>query len=107
MTLHAKYPLRGSGILEILNLLFTVPTSKTRCTERLISRQDGKILDLVPASTTTICTIVADERPVAEEKKICIGVEQGATGIAAEAVDMPTIARWERLSITASQRNHD
>lgn len=44
-----------------------------------------------------VCAVVADERAVAEQKQVGIGVEQGAAGVAAEAVDVPSITSCRLL----------
>jgi hypothetical protein len=72
VTFHAKYPLRRPCIFEILNLLFATPTPKTGGAERLVSGEDGEILDFVPAGTAAICTVVTNEGAVAEEKEVGI-----------------------------------
>ncbi|KAL9057947.1 MAG: hypothetical protein Q9206_002143 [Seirophora lacunosa] len=103
MALHAEYALRCPRILEVLDLLLAVPTSKTRGTEGLVSGQDSQILNFVPTGAAAVGTIVADQRPVAEEKEVCVGVEEGAASIASETVDMPSVARCKTFSITASR----
>ena len=100
MAFHAEDPLRRPGVFEIFNLLLAVPTSKTCCAKGLIAGEDGQILDFVPTGAAAICTVVADERAVAEEEEVCIRVEESAASVAAEAVNMPTIARWEPVSIS-------
>lgn len=103
MTLHAEYALRRPRVFEVLNLLLAIPTSKTRGTERLISRQDSQILDFVPTGAAAVGTVVANQRPVAEEEEICVGVEESAAGVASETVDVPSVARCEMFNIPASQ----
>ncbi len=100
MTLHAEYSLRGPCIFEILDLLLTISTAKTSRAESLVASENSQILNLVPACATAICTIVADERAVPKKKKVCVRVEKCAALVAAEAVNMPTIARWKRISIS-------
>jgi hypothetical protein len=39
-----------------------------------------------------ISAVVADQRAVTEEQKVGIGIEEGAAGVAAEAVDVPSVA---------------
>jgi hypothetical protein len=68
MTFHAKYPLRRPGVFEILNLLLAISTSETGGTKRLVSGENGKILDFIPTGAAAIGTIVADEGSVAEEE---------------------------------------
>ena len=45
-----------------------------------------------------VCTVVAYQGAVAQEEQICIGVEKGAAGVAAEAVDVPSVASWTVLA---------
>lgn len=106
MAFHTKYSLRRPSIFEILNLLLAISTFEAGRAESLIARKDCQILDLVPADTTAVCTIVAYERPVAEEEEVRIRVEDGTAGIAAEAVYMPSIARWKPVSVSISQCHH-
>lgn len=68
----------------------------------MIAGQDGQILDLIPTDTATVCTIVTDERSVAEEEEVRIGVEDGVACIATKAVYVPSIARWKPISISVS-----
>jgi hypothetical protein len=58
----------------------------------LISRENCEVLDLVVACTATVRAVVADERAVAKKYKICVRVEEGVTGVATEAVYMPSVA---------------
>jgi hypothetical protein len=95
VTFHAKYSLRCPSVFEIFDLLLAVPTLKAVGAEGLIAGQDGQILDLVIADTAAVCTIVADERPVAEEEEVRIGVEDCAAGVAAKAIYVPSVARWK------------
>lgn len=67
-------------------------TAETGGTKRLVAGQNGKILDLVPTGAAAIGTVVADERAVAEEEKVGVRIEQGAAGVAPEAVNVPSIA---------------
>lgn len=92
MTFHAKYPLRCPGIFEILNLLLAISTSETGGTKRLISGENGKILNFIPTGTAAIGTIIADEGAVAKEKEVGIGIQECAACVAPEAVNMPSIA---------------
>ena len=67
MTLHAKYALARSCIAQILNLSLTISTFETRGAERLVSRQDCKIFNLVSTSAAAVRAVVADERPIAKQ----------------------------------------
>lgn len=107
VTFHAEDALRCSCIFEILNLLLAVPAPETGCAESLIAGDDGEILDLVPAGAAAICTIVADKGAVAEEEEVGVRVQEGTTRVAAETVNMPTIARWKVISISISEGNHE
>lgn len=89
---HAKDSLRRACIAQVLNLAFAVPTSEAVGAEGLVACQNGEILDFVATVVAAICTIVADEGAVAEEEEIRIGVEEGAAGVAAEAVYVPSVA---------------
>lgn len=99
---HTEDPLRCPCIFEILDLLFAIPTFEAGGAKSLIARKNGQILDLVPADATAVCTIIANERPIAKEEEICIGVEDGSARIATEAVYMPSIAGWQPISIPIS-----
>lgn len=107
MAFHAKDALRGPGIFEVFDLLFAVPTSKAGGAEGLVAGEDGKILDLVPTCAAAIGAVVADQRAVAEEEEVGIGVEEGLARVAAEAVNVPSIAGWTMVSISITQRHHD
>ena len=60
MARHAENPLRCSGVFEVLDLLFTVATFEAVRTERLVTSQDRKILDLLPAGATVIGAFAAN-----------------------------------------------
>ena len=70
-------------------------TAKTGGTKGLIAGQNGKVLDFVPTRATAVGTIVADEGAVAQEEQVGVRIEEGTAGIAPEAVDMPSIPRWD------------
>ena len=67
MTLQTENSLRRPRILEIFDLLFAVPTFEAVGAECLISREDSQIFYFVPTNAAAICTIIADERTIAEE----------------------------------------
>ena len=58
----------------------------------MVTRENSQILNLVAASTTAVGTVVADKRSVAEEEEVGVGVEEGATSVAAETIEMPSVA---------------
>lgn len=92
MAAHAKYALRRSCISEVLDLPLAVPAPETCCAEGLVACEDSQILNLVTAGAAAVCTIVADERAIAEEEEVRIGVEEGSAGVTSETVQMPSIA---------------
>ncbi len=106
MALHTEDPLRSPGIFEILDFLLAIPTFEAGCAESLVAREDCQVLDLITTDTTAIGTIIADERPITEKEEVCIRVEDGPAGIAPETVYMPSITRWEPVSISVSQCYH-
>lgn len=59
MAAHAEDALRRPRISQILDLLFAVPAAKASTTEGLVSGEDGKVFDFVPAGIATISAIVA------------------------------------------------
>lgn len=107
MALHAEYPLRSPGIFEVLNLLLAIPTFKAGCAKGLVAGEDCQVLDLISADTTAIGTVIADERPITEKEEVCVRIEDSPAGIAAETVYMPSIARWEPVSVSISQCYHN
>jgi hypothetical protein len=64
----------------------------------LVASEDSQILNLVSARTTAVCTVIAYEGSIAEQKEVRIGVEQGAAGIASKAIQVPSIARYKFVS---------
>lgn len=92
VTFHAKDALRRPGILEVFNLFLAISAPKAGGTKGLIAGENGKIFDFVPTGTAAVGTIVANEGAVAQEEEVGVRIEEGVTGVAAEAVDMPSIA---------------
>jgi hypothetical protein len=92
VAVHTEHALGGPCIAQVLDLLFAVPTSKAAGTVGLVTREDGQVLDLVAAGAAAIGAAVADERAIAKEEEVRIGVEEGSAGIASEAVDVPSVA---------------
>jgi hypothetical protein len=95
---HAEDTLTCARIAEILNLPFTVPAAEAIGAEGLVPCEDGQILDLVSAVIAAVGAVVADEGAVAEEKEVRIGIEEGTAGVAAEAIDVPSVASWVNVS---------
>jgi hypothetical protein len=90
---HAEDALGCAGIAQVLDLALAVPASEAVCTEGLVAREDGQILDLVAAVVAAICAVVAYQRAVAEQQQVRVRVEEGTAGVAAEAVDVPSVTR--------------
>ena len=90
---HAEDALRGAGIAQVLDLALAVAASETVGAEGLVARQDGQVLDLVAAVVAAVRAVVAYQRAVAEQQQVRVRVEEGATRVAAEAVDVPSVPR--------------
>ena len=82
------------SVLQVLDLPFAVPTFKADRTKGLITSEYGQVLYVIPACATAIGTVVTNERPVGEEKKVGIGVENCAAVITFETIQMPTTAGY-------------
>lgn len=91
MTRHAKYALRGASVSQVVNLPLAVAAFEAVRAECLVTCEDGQVFYLVAAGAAAVCAVVADERAVAEEEEICIGVEKRATRVAAKAVNVPSV----------------
>ncbi len=107
MALHTKYTLRSPGIFEVLNLLLAISTFEASCAKGLVAGENCQVLDLITTDTAAIGAIVADERPVTEKEEVCVGVEDSTAGVATKTVYMPSITRWEPVSVSVSQCYHD
>lgn len=98
---HAEDALGCAGVSKILDLPLAVSAPKAAGAECLVARKDCQILNLVPACATAVCAIVANERSIAEEQKIRVGVEQGPASIAAEAIDVPSVSGYFSSAVLA------
>lgn len=92
MTAHAEDALGGPRIAEVLDLALAVAASEAARAEGLVAGEDGEILNLVVAGAAAVRAVVADEGAVAEQQEVRVRVQQGATGVAAEAVNVPSVA---------------
>jgi hypothetical protein len=92
MTCHAEDALGCPRIAEVLNLSLAVPAAKASGAECLLACEDGQVLNLIVASTTAVCAVVAYQRSVTEQEQVRIGVEEGAASVAAETIEMPSVA---------------
>lgn len=104
MALHAEDALAGAGIAQVFDLALAVATLEAVGAEGLVAGQDREVLDLVAACAAAIGAVVADEGSVAEKKEIGVGVEESATGVATEAVDVPSIAGYSVVSVVVGTR---
>jgi hypothetical protein len=102
MARHAEDSLRGASIAQVLDLALAVPASEAVCAKGLVAGQDGQVLDLVSAVVAAVGAVVADERAIAEQEQVGVGVEEGAAGVAAEAVNVPTVASCAVLAVLAA-----
>lgn len=82
----------SAGIAQILDLAFAIPAAEAVGAESLVSGQNGQVLDLVVAVVAAVGAVVAYQRAVTKEEEVRVRVEQGAAGVAAEAVDVPSVA---------------
>ena len=98
MTVHAKDALRRSRIAKVLDLFLAIAAFEAVCAESLVTSQYGQIFNLVSAAATAVGAVVADQRPVAEEEEVRVGVEQSTTRITAKAINMPPISSCFLLS---------
>lgn len=106
MAFHTENSLGSPSIFEVLYLLLAITTFEACCAKSLVARENRKVLDLVPTDAAAVSAIIADERAVAKKKKVCVGVKNGAAGVATKTVYMPTIAGWKPVSISVSQCHH-
>lgn len=72
--------------------MLAIPTPEAIRAEGLITSQDSEVFDFVATVVAAVCAVVAYERSVAEQEEIGVGVEESAAGVAAEAVDVPSVA---------------
>ena len=61
MAIHAEYPLRSSGILQVLNFLLAIATLEAALTESLAASKDCKIFKLIMARRAIIRAAVANK----------------------------------------------
>jgi hypothetical protein len=89
---HAEDALGGAGIAKVFDLVLAVSAAEAAGTKGLVARQNGQIFDFVVAGAAAVGAVVADEGAITQKEQVGIGVEKGAAGVAAEAVDVPSIA---------------
>ena len=89
---HAEDALLGTGIAQVLDLALAVPAPEAVCTKGLVAGEDSQVFDFVAAVVAAVCAVVAYQRAVAEQEQVGVRVEQGAARVAAEAVDVPSVA---------------
>ena len=66
MAFHTKYPLRCSGVPEVLDLLLATPTLVAGRAEDLAPREIGEIFNFVFTGRTAVSTVVAYEGTVSQ-----------------------------------------
>jgi len=101
---HAEDALGGAGVAQVLYLALAVSAAKTAGAKGLVAGEDGQVLDLVAAGVAAVRAVVTDERAVAEEEQVSVGVEEGAARVAAEAVNVPSVAGC--TAVPVSSRPH-
>lgn len=92
---HAKDSQRCPCVSQIFNLAFAVAAAEASGTESLVTSENGQILNLVATGTATVCAVAANERAIAEEEQVCVGVEERVAGVTAETVEMPSVTGCE------------
>ena len=98
MARHAENTLRGTGISKVLNLALAVPAPEAVGTEGLVSSENGQVLNLVAAVVAAVCAVIAYQGPIAEEQEVGVGIEECTAGVAAEAVNVPSVPSYEHVS---------
>lgn len=91
MTGHAEDALGCLCVFQILNLALAIPAFETLGAKGLFAGEDSEVFDLVLADGAAVGAIVADEGAIAEKEEVGVRVEEGATAVAAEAVNVPAI----------------
>lgn len=92
VTVHAEYSLRRARISKVFNFLLAVATLEAIRAKGLITSQDSQIFNLVMTAVTAVSAVIADQGPVAKQEEVCIRVEKGTAGVAAEAINVPPVA---------------
>ena len=75
MAVHAKDALRRSRIAKVLDLFLAIAAFEAVCAKSLVTSQYSQIFNLVVAGAAAVGAVVADQRPVAKEEEVRIGVE--------------------------------
>lgn len=91
MTRHAEDALAGACVAKIVDFAFTIAALEAGSAKSLIAGENGKILDLVTTRRARVCAVVADEGAIAKKEKVCVGIEEDAASVAAEAIDVPSV----------------
>ena len=106
MATHTKYTLGGSGVSKVLNLALAVAAAEAGSAEGLIPGKDGKVFNLVTASTAAIGAVVTYKGTIPQQEKVGIRVEEGSARVASKAVQMPAISRCDQIS-PRQRHQHD
>ena len=93
MAIHTEDTLRRAGVTQILDLPLAIPAFEAVGAKGLVAGEDCWILDLVTTAATAVRAIVANQGAIPKQQEVRIGIEEGITGIAAKAVNMPPVSR--------------
>jgi len=85
----------GPRIPQVLDLSFAVPATETGGAKSLIARQDGQVFDLVSARRAVVSTIIANQRPVSQEKGI---VQWGVASFTSKTVNVVSVSGCDIVS---------
>jgi hypothetical protein len=104
VAIHAKNSLRRACITQVLDLPLTITALEAVGTKGLVTGENGQVLNLVATTATTICAIIAYQGAITKKEEIRVRVEEGATGIAFEATDVPSVARCTQSALNYCQK---
>ena len=90
--MHAENALRSAGVAQVVYLLFAIAAFEALCAESFLACENSKVFDFVAACAAAVGAVIADEGAVTEEEKVGVGIEEGATSVAAETIDVPSIS---------------
>lgn len=96
MTIHAKYSLRSASIAKVFNLSLTVAASEAMGAEGLVACEDGEVFDLLPTRAAVVRAFATNQRPIAQQQKMRIRIEEIAALAASETVDVPPVSSFKQ-----------
>lgn len=68
MAAHAKNTLICSGVLQVINLFFTIAAAKATRAESLIAGENGQVINFFIAYTAMVRTRAANQRAITKNK---------------------------------------